>query len=475
MLSRESLWLDEVASWRFAGRDIGGVLQSETTNPPFYYLLLHFWMGSFGSSESALRSLSIVPSVFTVWLVYIFSQRLFNRQIAFLAAIYQSISTFQIYYAQEARCFSLLVSILMLAALCLWNALGADSRKTRFAWYAGYAALGALSLYTHFIAIFFLAGLGLYVLLRRPRQLLNATISSAASLIVFSPWLVTMLRTAAGGGQSGRRYFLLKLPQAYFSFLYGGSLIPLDDEAVRHVSQTLKSHWWILAVSLMSLMILAPFWRRAWNRWGESMSFVFMMAVVPVLLAFFISFKVMLFSERYLVPASPAIYVMFAATIWEVWVFTASKDLPSWKAKAGWAACLAYCCLLALSLHNYYFNPRFGKEQWREADAYIDSLTPTAGNGIIVFDPDYLRGCYSYYTKRNLPSVQVTPEMELALRTSGDPLEEHTRGFQRILLVRSHDDEDTVLNVMTKAYHLESYRKFEKANPIEVYSFSPAP
>jgi hypothetical protein len=41
-------------------------------------------------------------------------------------------------------------------------------------------------------------------------------------------------------------------------------------------------------------------------------------------------------------------------------------------------------------------------------------------------------------------------------------------------LVRSHADEDWVLDAMAKAFTQESYRKFTKANPIEVYSFRPS-
>ena len=90
---------------------------------------------------------------------------------------------------------------------------------------------------------------------------------------------------------------------------------------------------------------------------------------------------------------------------------------------------------------------------------------------MIVFDPDYLSSCYRYYTTRNLPDWRITPRIEAKLETSGTLLEEQTHGFQHILLVRSHDDEDTVVNVMRRAFSQESYKKFNKANPIEVYSF----
>jgi hypothetical protein len=179
----------------------------------------------------------------------------------------------------------------------------------------------------------------------------------------------------------------------------------------------------------------------------------------------------MLFDERYLIPASPFLYVLVSAVVWEILLLIRNKAAPRGLVNVGWAACAIYCVLLALSLYHYYFNPRFGKEQWREADAHINSLVSPGENAMIVFDPDYLLPCYRYYTTRNLPRWQVTPQIEAKLETSGTLVEEHTRDFQRILLVRSHDNEDTVLNAGRRAFTQESYLKFSKANPIEVYSF----
>lgn len=470
MLSRQSLWLDEFASWQFASLDLRHVLLSEPTNPPFYYLLLHVWMKWLGKSESAMRSLSIVPSLISVGLVYHFSQRLFNRSIALVAACYMAISTFQIYYAQEARCFSLLVTLLLAATLCLWNALEAESPSRRYLYFGAYAVLGAAALYTHFISIFFLAAHGLYVLLLRPKRLWLASVSIATSLALFSPWLMTMLHVAAGGGQV-RRYLWLKLPQAYFSFVYGDSLIPLDDEAVRHIPQTLRANGWILVASILTLAILAFWGRRAWKRWGDKFLFVFTMATVPVVLAFLVSFKVMLFDERYLIPSSPFLYMVFAATICEIPFVARKKVSPDWSTYVGWTAAGVWAALLMVSLYHYYFNPRFGKEEWREADAYIDSLVPRGDNAMIVFDPDYLLPCYRYYTTRDLPGWRVTPPIEAQLATSETLLSEKTEGFQHILLVRSHDEEDTVVRAMQISFREQSYRKFNRANPIEVYMF----
>jgi uncharacterized membrane protein len=468
-LSARSLWLDEFASWVFASRDLQGVLRSEPTNPPLYYLILHFWIGLFGSAEWALRSLSVVPSVASVWLVWRLGRRLCNREVALIAAVYQSVSTFQIYYAQEARCFSLLTSFLLIAAICLWSALNTGAPRQRCFWFAGYTISVALALYTHFITCFFVAGFGLFVLLRRRKNLIPSATATAIAVALFFPWLQQMLAAGRSGGQV-RRYLMLKLPQAYFSFLYGDTLLPLDDEAASHIRETLVANWWILAAAAVFVAVLAPFGWRAVKRWGDGMLFVLTCCTAPVLLAFLVSFKIMLFDERYLIGASPFLYVAVAAAVWELWSFIRRREVSRAALAAASTACAAHCCLLLVSLFHYYFDPRYGKEEWRAAAAYIDSLA-VGQKAILVYDPDYLWPCYTYYAKRSFPDLRLTGPVMAELQRLDGALADATRGVEAVLLVRSHDDGDEALNVMRRRFVEQSHRRFSTAKPIDVFAF----
>ena len=102
-LDREGLWLDEYASWWCASGDLNRALAAERSNPPLYYVMLHFWVQIFGTSEIALRSFSIPPSLGSLVLVYSLGRRLFSPTIALFALGILAISPFQISYAQEAR------------------------------------------------------------------------------------------------------------------------------------------------------------------------------------------------------------------------------------------------------------------------------------------------------------------------------------------------------------------------------------
>lgn len=63
--------------------------------------------------------------------------------------------------------------------------------------------------------------------------------------------------------------------------------------------------------------------------------------------------KVRFFDRRYMSPASPLVYAAIAAAVW--------------------AAAGMYVSLLLIPLYYYYFVPRYGKEQWREAISYIEA------------------------------------------------------------------------------------------------------
>jgi hypothetical protein len=470
-LSRESLWLDEIASWVFATRDLPGVLRSEPTNPPLYYALLHFWIGWFGTSEAALRSLSIPPSMLSVWLAYRLASRLFCPPVGYWAALYQAISSFHIYYAQEARCFAWLGCTILWATLYLWSALEAQTPQRRWLFYSAYTLFSTLALYLHFISVFFVAAQGLYVLVWRRREVIRTGLSIGVTVLLFAPWLRIMLLASGGRGQI-RRHLLLKLPQTYFSFLFGDRLIPLDERAVQNIGATLTANWWILALALLGSAVLGAYCVGAWKRWGAPLVFVGTMATLPVLLAFVASLKVAFFDDRYLFPSAAFVYIVIAAAIWEITLRRREGGASRWAVTTGWAAGAAWLVLSLVSLFNYYVNPRFGREQWREVVAYIESSVTKEHPSVVVFDPEYIQVCFKYYQTRNPPIQNLTlgKAKELISVTLRN---ERLHETYPVWLIRSHSPSDDVLNALRARFRQVSVREFPKQNGIVVYSFDP--
>jgi uncharacterized membrane protein len=85
-------WMDEGLSVGIADRPVGdipGVLR-EDGSPPIYYLLLHFWIRVFGTSEAAVRSLSLVFATLAVPAAWWAGKALFNARAGWRRACMRS-------------------------------------------------------------------------------------------------------------------------------------------------------------------------------------------------------------------------------------------------------------------------------------------------------------------------------------------------------------------------------------------------
>ena len=108
----QSLWLDEaigaVAVKNYSYKGIVSVFLKNDNHPPLYYLTLKFWTDIFGYSELAMRSLSVIFGVGTIFLTYKIAQKVStNRLFAPLAVLLITTSQLHIYYSQEARMYSM--------------------------------------------------------------------------------------------------------------------------------------------------------------------------------------------------------------------------------------------------------------------------------------------------------------------------------------------------------------------------------
>jgi uncharacterized membrane protein len=119
-LTFQPLWWDEGTSVYFASQPLSDLTAATAADihPPFYYLLLHFWMLLCGRGEAALRLFSVVIGALTIPLLYGVGRRLFDTRTALLAALLLALSPFHVYYSQEVRMYAL-VTLLGLASVYL--------------------------------------------------------------------------------------------------------------------------------------------------------------------------------------------------------------------------------------------------------------------------------------------------------------------------------------------------------------------
>ncbi|MDO8692340.1 MAG: glycosyltransferase family 39 protein, partial [Dehalococcoidia bacterium] len=133
-LDGQSFWSDEGASVFMTGRNFGEILQAAASDihPPLYYLLLRYWSVPTGTSEFAVRFLSLAFGLLLVALVYKLGEKLASRDVGLVAAFLAATSPFLIYYSQEARMYAQMAALSTLSvvlALKIWQRLGGDEGK----------------------------------------------------------------------------------------------------------------------------------------------------------------------------------------------------------------------------------------------------------------------------------------------------------------------------------------------------------
>jgi uncharacterized membrane protein len=187
---RYSLWYDEAISYHAAMLSLPLILNNavQSSHPPLYYLLLHFWLPLWPDHDLFLRLFSVFWGMMLLPALYWLALELLgDRRLALLAVVLAVFSPFHILYSIELRMYTQLMSLVTLAA----GAYLRGRRTGKPGWWLlfGIASLGAL--YTHLFAAFFLLAVGAHALLRwRERRNLWLTISVGLGLIIlFSPWL----------------------------------------------------------------------------------------------------------------------------------------------------------------------------------------------------------------------------------------------------------------------------------------------
>lgn len=136
----QSLWRDEAFSVLMAKHTPLQILKlsAQEFNSPLYYLLLHFWMTLFGTSEVAIRLLSFIPHLLLTIFVYRLSHLFVNRSWSWFATLVVFLNPMLLTYAFEARGYSWFALFATLSILLFYQ------RR-----WLPYIVVSVLGVYTH--------------------------------------------------------------------------------------------------------------------------------------------------------------------------------------------------------------------------------------------------------------------------------------------------------------------------------------
>jgi len=186
--------------------------------PPLYHIVLRWWMDLFGESDFSTRALSAVLSLIAVVVLFDAARRGAGIGAALAAAAVMALAVSQIDFSQEARSYTMIALLGLIAIHALVRIELAGASAIRLV-QLGVAV--AASLLTHYFTAFAMAGLGVYALLRlcgrdRIRTVAVMLGAALAAALIWSPWFwqqqrLIRLDPANTSWQHDDNFSLLKL------------------------------------------------------------------------------------------------------------------------------------------------------------------------------------------------------------------------------------------------------------------------
>lgn len=321
--SREITY-DDAFSILLSARSLSEIMRGTAadTMPPLYYFLLHGWM-QISPQISWLRLLSIGLNLLACGLVYGIARRLNGQRSAAWAGVFMALSPMMYYHAQDLRNYSLLLAALLGTLYCF---IRLDSRArasffngergARIEW-VGLILCSAAALYTHNAAIFSLAALNGYLLLRgKIKRLAGLMVAQAVAFALFAPWLVWV----PGQFEKIQRAWWLGRP---------GWLETVQAFVMATAGLPLPGAWLTVGLALAILIVIFCAWAgfRRRKEWSGKLLLIAVTLIPPGLL-FAASYVVRpVFVPRAFIFSVAGFYILCGAVVAAAWRRTAGEFL----------------------------------------------------------------------------------------------------------------------------------------------------
>lgn len=287
-----SLWGDESFSAVLSQKSFIPMLQvvAKDTSPPLFYVISYFWIRLFGSSEIAIRSLSLLFFIGTSVLIYFIAKHLFDKRVGIIAAVLSFFNPFLFLYAFEGRMYFCLLFFVTLSFYFL-------VKKKKIS----YVLAATAALYSHHFAFFAVATQFLWQLISLEKidkkTILSLLKQYLAIFILYTPWIYPLYlqTTLVSGGFWLGKPKLRDLLNVTGNFIKGG----------------LKVNYQYLTSLVFLITLVARKWQR--RQWKND-SLLLLWAIFPPLLTFLISqTKLSIFYERYLLYCIPPLMILIAS------------------------------------------------------------------------------------------------------------------------------------------------------------------
>lgn len=393
----QSLWLDESINV-LAARD-KGIIDLVTNysmgdfHPPLWHILLRIWILLVGDGESAVRMLSVLLGVGTVYGTYMIAKELFKDKsltykdfvipVAAIPTLLLAFSGLHVYYSQEARMYSLAAFGITGAIYFLLRYKVQASYKNA----AGFIVLLWIGIMADYVPWLLLPGL----------FLLSPKLTTFGFGLTFPWWpyfykqLQVGLNTASEfplwgqvvGGLSLKNILLIPV-----KFLVGR--VSIDNNLVFAV---------VLLIPLLFSAVAVGLVIKNWlTKKKFKVSTLFVWLFVPLVIGVVLAAKISLLSYFRFLFVLPAMYLLITLGLLKL-----KRDLVR---NVG---LVVIFLVTIISTTAYLFLPRFHRENWRGAVQWIEA---SATENSFVLIPNLAQSAPYLYYAETVPIYDQLPDQE---------------------------------------------------------------
>ena len=370
-LGRPTFWNDEAATWAISGHGFGDLLHVLSTSggdrgAALYYLVTFAWMRAFGTTEIAVRALSVVAAAGAMVPFHAVARRVVSRPAAWAAGLIFATSSLLVTHARDARAYSFALLLVLLATVMFLRAV--ESTTTRDWWIFGAVALVAIAAHWFSVLVVFALFASLACWQRPLGRLRRPVLVSAIALAVGVTPIAVQIALGANSGLDW--------------------VAPLNAAELRAVAAGFTGTtvlFFQLAIGAVMIIGLVVAWSERASR--RVPPIVVTWFVVPVAVTVAVSAVKPVLVTRYLIVALPGLALLLGVGV-------ATMARRRMLATIASAAAVA-----ALGLHGFsgLWSPSRGGEDWRSVVAAVSAeVRPT--DAIVVF-PATAVAAFSYYAR----------------------------------------------------------------------------
>lgn len=337
-------------------------------NPPFFEIILHYWISIFGVSIYAVRFLSIFFASLTIIVVYYFALKYTNERVAIIAALLLLFSNYLTHYSNEARTYTLFMLLCAISYYLISLLIDYDKWKYYLLW----GIVAVLLCYTHYFAVIVLFSQGVCFVFLYTQRKIKINIYKLVTAILLILLLVSP-------------EIILVYQNLKYAILHG-TWVQLSTLEDLYNLLRILSNAPINAVAFIILIVYFLF-----NRKHSIFSILIITwFFIPFIIIWFISTKyffhsIPLFIDKYLLFIAPAFYLIIAFAIDDLAV--------KWQRK--WIIAIPIVLMIAT-----YSAKDNNKRQVKNTINYIkQNQMPTT---LIAICPDWFNHNFLYYYNQDL-------------------------------------------------------------------------